>query len=245
MYYNTSNKITKNNIDLSKYSSKSIWKSGEYLKIGDFKESPNGKVKIYVALIDDSINLRIKDLNEYYKDFSGNKIYDRNLDNLWMEELNKHKNDLCYQLADGNTFNFRIGYVKNNTFTNIFDECNGTCGSFKVLKHADDKINKIIPVKKTRIAVTSEENIGIAVTSEENIGNAYSFVKTVYDENGNKIDSYKELIYTYDNNGNIIDSLKEFNLYEGSYNVYNISFILLRDDGAFIFDKNNILQGII
>jgi len=239
MYYNTSNKITKNNIDLSIYSSKSIWKSGEYLKIGDFKESPNGKVKIYVALIDDSINLMIKDLNLYYRDFSGNKIYDRDLNIYWMEEFNKHKNDLCYQLVDGNRFNFRIGYVKNNTFTNIFDECINNCDSFKVLKHADDKINKIIPVKKTRIAVTSEENIG----------NAISSVKTVYDMSGNKIDSYKELIYTYDNNGNIIESLKEFDLEgsykEGSYNVYNISYILLRDDGAFIFDKNNILQGIL
>jgi len=40
-----SNNDIKNNIDLSKYSSKSIWKSGEYLKIGDFKESSKWKSK--------------------------------------------------------------------------------------------------------------------------------------------------------------------------------------------------------
>jgi hypothetical protein len=211
MYYNTSNKITKNNIDLSIYSSKSIWKSGEYLKIGDFKESPNGKVKIYVALIDDSINLMIKDLNEYYKDFSGNKIYDRNLDNLganW-EEFNKHKNDLCYQLGDGNTFNFRIGYVKNNTFINfgIDSKCVGGCNGFIVKKHEHGKTNKLVSVKKITISDTEERQ------------------------------------YLYDDKGTIIESSEHYN--KEGYNVYNISYILLRDDGAFIFDKNNILQGII
>jgi hypothetical protein len=205
MYYNTSNKITKNNIDLSKYSSKSIWKSGEYLKIGDFKESPNGKIKIYVAFMNNRINLMIKDLNEYYKDFSGNKIYDRNLDNLWIEEFNKHKNDLCYKLGDGNTFNFRIGYVKNNTFTNIFDECNGNCGSFYVNKHAEG--NKLVPVKKIIISDTEERQ------------------------------------YLYDDKGTFIKSSEYYNIQ--TYKVYNISYILLRDDGAFVFDKNNILQGIL
>jgi len=207
MYYNTSNKITKNNIDLSKYSSKSIWKSGEYLKIGDFKESPNGKVKIYVALIDDSINLMIKDLNEYYNDNSGNKIYDRNLDSFWTEEFNKYKNDLCYKLVDSNKFNFRIVYVKNNTFTNIFDECIANCGSFMVNKHGHGKTNKLVPVKKITISDT------------------------------------EEIHHIYDDNGIIIESSDHYN--KQGYKVYDISFILLRDDGAFIFDKNNILQGIL
>jgi len=209
MYNKKSNNDIKNNIDLSKYSSKSIWKSGEYLKIGDFKESPNGKVKIYVALADDRINLMIKDLDEYYNDFSGNKIYDRNLDNLWMEEFNKYNSDdLCYQLLDNDKFNFRIGYVKNNTFNNIFEECNGNCGNFMVNKHGHGKTNKLVPLKKRINSETSEEKQ-----------------------------------YLYDENATVIESSDFYN--REAYNVYNISFILLRDDGAFIFDKNNNLQGIL
>lgn len=126
--------------------------------------------------MDDRINLMIKDLNEYYNDFNGNKIYDRNLDNLWMEEFNKYKNDLCYQLVDSNKFNFRIGYVKNNIFNDIFDDCNGNCGSFMVNKHGHGKTNKLVPVKKIIISDTEERQY-------------------LYDDKGNIIESSEHKLY--------------------------------------------------
>lgn len=206
MYNNAdcSNNISKkNNIDFTKYSTKSIWKVGEYLKVGDIKESPNGKVKIYASFNDNVLLLNIKNLNGLDKDINNNIIYDKNIFNEGSEDISKYKNNLCFKLTDNK---YVIGHLNNNVFNDKIYEDHIISDSFLSYKFLDDKIGKLVPAQ----IIINNNNIEY---------------------------------YLYDDNGNIINKTEENNFLK--YPVYNISYILLRDDGAFIFDKNNILQGIL